>query len=179
MHRFSLGVSLMTWVSLKKLLLIFSSSANVTYPSNFLMTSRTRQQQSTARVLQNLSARLQQLTSSVEFTSNRSFNPLVCANTSNLITQLETALVSLQVEQLHQQAIAQGVWDFFPTPQPVRSENALACSNQARNENARTIRRFRAYLPVGSKARSRTRLLRDFCAVTSGATSTRLQRHWR
>lgn len=88
------------------------------------MTAHVQQQQRTARqrtakVLQHLSARLQQLTGVVEFASNHSSNPLLWANTSSLITQIETALVSLQVEQLHQQAIAQGVWDFFPTPQPV------------------------------------------------------------
>lgn len=41
------------------------------------------------------------------------------SDTSHLIAEVEAALVSLQVEQLHQQAISQAVWDFFPTPQPV------------------------------------------------------------
>lgn len=44
------------------------------------------------------------------------------SDTSHLITEVETALVSLQVEQLHQQAIASGVWDFFPTPVPVTEQ---------------------------------------------------------
>lgn len=74
--------------------------------------------QSTVKVLRCLSAGLQQLTDLLATSSNASFS-LFSSDTSNLITQLETTLVSLKLEQLYQQAIAQGVWDFYPTPTPV------------------------------------------------------------
>lgn len=74
------------------------------------MTTQIQQQHSTVGALQHLIVKLQQLTNLLT---------LPQCDTSRLITEVEAALVSLQVEQLHQQAIAQGVWDFFPTPQPV------------------------------------------------------------
>jgi len=74
------------------------------------MTAQIQQQHSTVSSLQHLALKLQQLTNLLS---------LPQSDTSHLITEVETALVSLQVEQLHQQAIASGVWDFFPTPVPV------------------------------------------------------------
>ena len=68
------------------------------------------QQHSPVGALQHLTLKLQQLTNLLT---------LPQSDTSHLIAEVEAALVSLQVEQLHQQAIAQGVWDFFPTPVPV------------------------------------------------------------
>ena len=65
------------------------------------------QQHSPVGALQHLTLKLQQLTNLLT---------LPQSDTSHLIAEVEAALVSLQVEQLRQQAIAQGVWDFFPTP---------------------------------------------------------------
>jgi hypothetical protein len=68
------------------------------------------QQHSPIGALQFLTVKLQQLTNLLT---------LPQSDTSHLITEVEAALVSLQVEQLHQQAIASKVWDFFPTPYPM------------------------------------------------------------
>lgn len=69
-----------------------------------------QQQHNTSGALQHLIVKLQHLTNLLT---------LPQSDTSHLITEVEAALVSLQVEQLHQQAIASCVWDFFPTPYPV------------------------------------------------------------
>jgi hypothetical protein len=71
--------------------------------------------QSTVQVLRYLSAGVQQLTNLFESNSNT----FLSSDTSDLIAQLYTALVSLKVEQLQQQAISQGIYDFFPTPLPL------------------------------------------------------------
>lgn len=78
-----------------------------------------QQQQSPASALQCLTLKLQQLTNSLELSSIDSFNLSPSGDASNLIAQVKTALTSLEVELLHQQAITQGVYDFFPTPQPL------------------------------------------------------------
>lgn len=84
------------------------------------MTAHIQQNYSTVSALQHLSVKLQQLTSSLTLPQSVSADLIPSSDTSNLIAQVETALVSLQVEQLHQQVIASnGVWDFFPTPNPV------------------------------------------------------------
>lgn len=75
------------------------------------MTAQIQQQHSTFESLQqHLIVKLQHLTNLLT---------LPQCDTSHLITEVEAALVSLQVEQLHQQAIASEVWDFFPTPLPI------------------------------------------------------------
>ena len=59
------------------------------------MTTHTQQHNSTVGALQKLAVKLQQLTNNV------SAHLLYKNDTCNLITEVETALVSLQVEQLH------------------------------------------------------------------------------
>lgn len=68
-----------------------------------------------SNTLSALQTQLQQLTKKLAPAANVSSN-LLDKDTSNLISSIETALVSLQLEQLQQQAIAQQVWDFYPTP---------------------------------------------------------------
>ena len=71
--------------------------------------------QSTVQALRYLSAGLRQLTDLFEEDSNT----FLSSDASNLIAQVKTALTSLEVELLHQQAISQGIYDFFPTPKPL------------------------------------------------------------
>jgi len=59
--------------------------------------------------LQLLSGKLQQLSHSLALGSL----------SDDLIAQLKTALTSVQLESLYQQAISQPAYDFFPTPQPL------------------------------------------------------------
>lgn len=83
------------------------------------MTQSVQQQHSVVRTLESLTARLQKLTNLLAPTEDIPLNLLCSNDTSDLIAQVETTLVSLRIEQLHQQAIASEVWDFFPTPNPV------------------------------------------------------------
>lgn len=83
------------------------------------MTQSVQQQHSVVRTLESLIIRLQKLTKLLAPTEDVPLNLLCSNDTSDLIAQVENALVSIKVEQLHQQAIIQGVWDFFPTPLPV------------------------------------------------------------
>ena len=80
-----------------------------------------QQHQSTVQVLRYLSAGVQQLTNLFESDSNT----FLSSAASGLIAQLETALVSLKVEQLQKQAISEGIFDFFPTPQPLSEKMLL------------------------------------------------------
>lgn len=73
------------------------------------------QQQSTDSFSQHLFAKLQQLTDSLHGASNIPFPE----DLFNLIAQAKDSLTCLQVDLLYKQAIAQGTWDFFPTPQPL------------------------------------------------------------
>lgn len=83
------------------------------------MTQSVQQQHSVVRTLESLTVRLQKLTNLLAPTEDVPLNLLCSNDTCDLITQVETALVSIKVEQLHQQAMTLGVWDFFPTPVPI------------------------------------------------------------
>jgi len=71
-----------------------------------------QQKQSTVQDFRELSALLQQLNALVASSSSS----LLSSDVGALITQLEGTLVSLKVEQLRLQALAQNIWDFYPTP---------------------------------------------------------------
>lgn len=83
------------------------------------MTPRIQPEHRANRAFQGLSMSFQELMNSLKPDSKDSSALFGSDQVSSLIAQAQRALIELQIEQVYQQAIAQGVWDFYPTPRPV------------------------------------------------------------